>query len=272
MLKRFFENRIGVVGLAIIVVCLLVAAFAPWLAPHDPLAVDISLQGMEPSEAYPFGNDEFGRDILSRVIWGTRISLGISFFSVIFSLGLGVTLGALAGFYGRTVDNVIMRAMDATMAFPAILLAIAIVAVMGSNMFNVVIALGIVYVPRFARIIRGSVLSLKSREFVEAAVALGASDAAIIFRHILPNCLAPLIVQTTAGFAYAILAESSLSFLGLGAPPPAPSWGNILSEAKDFMLDNPMMTVYPGLAITFAVLGFNLLGDALRDLLDPRLR
>jgi len=271
-MARFWANKAGVVGLAIIVICILVAIFAPLLAPHDPLAIDISLQGMEPSEAYPFGNDEFGRDILSRVIYGARISLGISLFSVIFSLGLGVVLGAVAGFYGRGIDNAIMRVMDATMAFPAILLAIAIVAAMGSNMFNVVIALGIVYVPRFARIIRGAVLSLKAREFVEAAISLGASDIAIIFRHILPNCLAPLIVQATAGFAYAILAESSLSFLGLGAPPPAPSWGNILSESKDFMLDNPMMTVYPGLAITFAVLGFNLLGDALRDILDPRLK
>ncbi len=155
MLARFFENKIGVAGLAIIVACVLVAIFAPWLAPHDPLAVDISLQGMGPSEKYPFGNDEFGRDILSRILYGSRISLGISLFSVLFSLVLGVALGAVAGFYGRGIDNAIMRVMDATMAFPAILLAIAIVAVMGGDLFNVVIALGIVYVPRFARIIRG---------------------------------------------------------------------------------------------------------------------
>jgi peptide/nickel transport system permease protein len=162
--------------------------------------------------------------------------------------------------------------MDAVMGFPAILLAIAIMAVRGGNLYNVVIALGFVYIPRFARIVRGSVLSLKEKEFVEASLAMGNSDLFIIFRHILPNCMAPLIVQGTISLAYAILAEAALSFLGLGAPPPAPSWGNILSDARNFMLDAPWMTVFPGIAITLAVLGYNLFGDALRDVLDPRLK
>ena len=181
-------------------------------------------------------------------------------------------IGAVAGYYGGWIDNLFMRIMDAIMSFPAILLAIGIMAVLGGQIFNVVLALGFAYTPRFARIVRGSVLSLKEKEFIEASLAMGNSDLTIIFRHILPNSLAPLIVMATACLAYAILAESALSFLGLGAPPPAPSWGNILSDARNFMLDNPGMTVYPGIAITLSVLGFNLLGDSLRDVLDPRLK
>ena len=271
MLARFFENKVGLIGFLIIVTCALVAIFAPLLAPHDPLAIDISLQGMEPSEAYPFGNDEFGRDILSRVIYGARISLSISLFSVLFSLVLGVCLGAAAGFYGRGLDNVIMRVMDATMAFPAILLAISIIAVLGSNMFNVVIALGIVYVPRFARIIRGSVISLKTREFVEAAVSLGASDFAIIFRLILPNCLAPLIVQATYICAAAMLSEAVLSFIGAGTPPTTPSWGNIMAEGRMLWQVKFFIVLFPAMFLSVTVLAVNLLGDGLRDALDPRM-
>jgi ABC-type dipeptide/oligopeptide/nickel transport system permease subunit len=184
----------------------------------------------------------------------------------------GVMIGASAGYYGGWIDNIIMRCMDAVMSFPAILLAIAIMAVRGGHLYNVVLALGFVYIPRFARIVRGSVLSLKEKEFVEASLAMGNSDVFIIFRHILPNCLAPLIVQATISLAYAILAEAALSFLGMGAPPPAPSWGNILSDARNYMLDAPWMTVFPGVAITLSVLGYNLFGDALRDALDPRLK
>jgi len=270
--KRILENRIGIVGLIIIMANILVAVFAPWIATHDPLKIDISNQAAEPSMQFLFGTDEFGRDIFSRVIYGARISLFLCFLSVVFATIFGVIIGSVAGFYGKWVDNIIMRFMDAIMSFPAILLAIGIMAAVGASLYNVVIALGFVYIPRFARIVRGSVLSLKEKEFVEASIAMGNSDFVIIFRHILPNCIAPLVIQITASLAYAILAESALSFLGLGAPPPTPSWGNILTDGRNFMMDNAWMTVFPGIAITLAVLGFNLFGDALRDILDPRLK
>ena len=270
--QRMLHNKIGMIGAAVILLNLLVAGLAPVLATHDPLAINVELQAVPPSAQHWFGTDEYGRDIFSRVIHGSRISLYISVLSVLVSTCLGVMLGALAGYFGGWMDNLIMRVMDAMMSFPAILLAIGILAVLGPNLNNVVLALGLVYTPRFARIVRGSVLSLKEKEFVEASRAMGNGDMYILFRHILPNCTAPLIVQITASLAYAILAESMLGFLGLGAPPPAPSWGNILSDARNFMMDNALMTVFPGLAITMAVLGFNLLGDALRDVLDPRLK
>ena len=272
MLSRLLKNPIGMVGGVVILANVLVAILAPWIATHDPLKIDIINQRALPSTDFFFGADEYGRDIFSRVIYGTRISLSISLFSVMLATIAGMGIGAGSGYYGGLVDNIAMRLMDALMSFPAILLAIGVVAMLGPNLYNVVLALGIVYTPRFARIVRGSVLSLKEKEFVEASLALGNNDLVIIFRHILPNCMAPLIVQVTSSLAYAILAESALSFLGLGAPPPAPSWGNILSDARNFMLDNPWMTVFPGVAITLAILGFNLLGDALRDVLDPRLK
>ena len=270
--KKILEHQTGIVGLGVILSIVLIALLAPWIATHDPLKINIIKRSMPPSKEFYFGTDDFGRDIFSRVIYGARISLYISLMSVLVATVFGVVIGATAGFYGGLTDNIIMRCMDAVMSFPAILLAIGIMAVMVGSAYNVVIALGIVYIPRFARIVRGSVLSLKEKEFVEASLAMGSSDLVIIFRHILPNCMAPLIVQGTVSFAYAILAEASLSFLGLGTPPPAPSWGNILSDARNFMLDAPWMTVFPGVAITLAVLGINLFGDALRDVLDPRLK
>jgi peptide/nickel transport system permease protein len=270
--NRLFRNRMGMVGLAVILVNVLVAVLAPWIATHDPLKVDVVRRSAPPSQEFWFGTDDFGRDIFSRVIHGSRISLEISVLSVLVATLLGVIIGATSGYYGGWIDNLLMRFMDAIMSFPAILLAIGIMAVRGGSIYNVVLALGFVYIPRFARIVRGSVLSLKEKEFVEAALAMGIGDVTIIFRHILPNCLAPLIVQGTISLAYAILAEAALSFLGLGAPPPAPSWGNILSDARNFMLDAPWMTIFPGIAITIAVLGYNLFGDALRDVLDPRLK
>ena len=272
MFRRILANRMGLIGLMVIMANVVLIFVAPWVATHNPLQIDILHQAAPPSKAFLFGTDEFGRDIFSRVVYGARISLSISVLSVLAALLSGVIMGGISGYYGHWVDNIIMRCMDALMSFPAILLAIAIMAVLGAHEYNVVIALGTVYFPRFARLVRGSVLSVKEKEFVEAALAMGTSDLVIIFRHILPNCLAPLIVQVTASLACAILAEAALSFLGLGAPPPAPSWGNILSDARNFMMYAPWMTVFPGVAITLSVLGFNLFGDALRDVLDPRLR
>lgn len=272
VLRRLLAHRIGMIGLGVILFIIFIAIMAPWIATHNHLKIDITNRELPPSKEFLFGTDEYGRDIFSRVVYGARISLYISLLSVLVATVFGVIIGAIAGYYGGWTDLIIMRCIDAIMSFPAILLALGIMAVRGCSLFNVVLALGFVYIPRFARIVHGSVLSLKEKEFVEAAVVMGSSDLFILFRHILPNCMAPLIVQATVSLAYAILAEASLSFLGLGAPPPAPSWGNILSDARDFMLYAPWMAVFPGIAITITVLGFNMFGDALRDVLDPRLR
>jgi peptide/nickel transport system permease protein len=270
--KRMLAHRMGMIGMVILLANILLAIFAPWIANHDPVRVDIPHRVSPPSKIFFFGTDDYGRDIFSRVVYGARISLYISFLSVLVAVFFGVIFGAVAGYYGGMTDNLIMRFMDAVMSFPAILLAVGIMAVMGGNLYNVVLALSFVYIPRFARVVHGSILSIKQKEFVEASLAMGNSDLVIIFRDILPNCMAPLIVQATVNLSYAILAEASLSFLGLGAPPPAPSWGNILSDARNFMLDAPWMTLFPGFAITLAILGFNLFGDALRDVLDPRMK
>ncbi len=271
--KLLLTNRIGLIGLAVILANLVVAVLAPWIAPYDPLQiVDMGQRLSPPSSRFLLGADEFGRDILSRIIYGTQFSLYISVLSILIALVFGVIFGVIAGFYGKWTDQIVMRLMDAVMSLPGILLCIGMMAVLGPSLYNVVLSLGIVFIPRFARIVRGSVLSLREKEFVEASVAMGNSDFVILARHILPNCLAPLIVTATTSLAYVILAEAALSFLGLGTPPPAPSWGNILSEARDFMLENPWMAFFPGVAISILVLGFNLFGDALRDLLDPRLK
>ena len=270
--RRLLSHRLGMIGIAVILFNVVMALTAPWIATHDPLKIDINNRAAPPSKDFLFGTDDFGRDIFSRVVYGSRVSLYISFLCVLCATIVGVVIGSIAGYYGGWTDNIIMRFMDAIMSFPAMLLAIAIMAVRGGSLYNVVIALGVVYIPRFVRIVRGSVLSLKEKEFVEASLASGNSGLVTIFKHILPNCMAPLIVLITVNLAYAILAEAALSFLGLGAPPPAPSWGNILSDARNFMLDAPWMTIFPGIAITLAVFGFNLFGDALRDILDPRLK
>lgn len=270
--KRVFTSRIGMIGLAVILLNLFVAITAPWIATHDPLRIDIIKRELPPSKEFLFGTDNYGRDIFSRVVYGARMSLYISILSVLMATVFGVVIGGTSGYFGGWADSIIMRCMDAIMAFPAILLAIGIMAVRGGSLYNVVIALGFVYTPRFARIVRGTVLSLKEKEFVEASLAMGASDREILFQCILPNCISPLIVQGTVSLAYAILAEAMLSFMGLGTPPPAPSWGNILSDARNFMVDAPWMAMFPGITITIAVLGFNLFGDALRDALDPRMK
>ncbi len=272
IIRRFLKHRIGTIGLSIVLMIMFVAFTAPYFATHDPLKIDTRNMASPPSKNYFFGTDGLGRDIFSRVLFGARISLIVSFLSVLIASVLGVSIGAVSGYYGKWVDIIVMRIMDALMSFPAILLAIGIIAVRGPSLYNVIVAMGVVYTPRFARIIRGSVISLKEKEFVEAAIAMGNSGPEIIIRQILPNCMAPLIVQITVSLAYAIIAEAALSFLGLGAPPPAPSWGNILSDARNFMMEAPWMTVFPGIAITLSVMGFNMAGDALRDVLDPRLK
>jgi peptide/nickel transport system permease protein/oligopeptide transport system permease protein len=269
---RFRRNRLALVGLALVVVLALSAALAPWLAPYDPARQSLIEKRAKPGGKYALGADEFGRDILSRVIYGTRIALLVGTVSVTIALALGLVLGSLAGFVGGWVDAAIMRAVEVLLAFPYLLLAIAVVSALGTGALNTTIAVGIWGAPPVTRIVRASVLALRETEYVRAARALGASSGTLVGRHILPNVLPTLIVYATLFMANAILVEAALSFLGLGVQPPTPSWGLMVSTGRDFLLVAPHIATIPGLAIMVAVLGFNLLGDGLRDALDPRLR
>jgi peptide/nickel transport system permease protein len=271
-LRTLMRNKLSGVGLIITGFVVLVAVFAPILSPYDPLDQNIEKRLAPPGAEHWLGADGFGRDLLSRIIWGTRLSMKVGFMVVIFTTIAGAAIGLVAGYYPKIDTWIIMRIMDALMAFPAIILALGIMAILEPNWFNSVIALSVVYTPRTARIVRGSVLSLKETEFCEAARALGASTPRLLFKHIMMNSWAPLMVQMTFIFAYAIIAEAALSFVGAGTPPPEPSWGNILAEGREFMRVAYWITIFPGLAIAIAVLGLNLAGDGLRDILDPRLR
>lgn len=270
--RRFVRNRVAPIGLVIIAASVIVALLAPAVVPHDIRRMSPQDALAPPGGPYLFGTDEFGRDVFSRVLMGSRISLVVAFFSVATALALGTSIGLAAGFFGGWWDAVSMRAMDVVFAFPAILLAIAIMAVLGTSLVNLVLAIGIVYTPQFARVARAAALTVRSLEFVDAARALGLGNPRIIWRHVIPNVLAPVMVQVSLSLSLAILSESALSFLGLGTQPPTPSWGNMLSEGRQFLEIAPWNAVFPGLAIMIVVLGFNLLGDGLRDLLDPRLR
>ncbi len=269
--RRLAKNKNVLFGLIIIIMISIFAIFAPLIAPYDPLEFNVTDRFQAPSKKYLFGTDNFGRDIFSRVIFGSRVSIKVGLIVMLITTVFGTAIGLLAGYFS-TLDYILMRVMDAFMSFPTILLGISIVAILGPTEMNVAIALSIVYTPRTARIVRGSVLGLKNSEFVKAAQAMGASKPRIILLHILPNSLAPLIVQSTFIFAYAVLAEASLSFVGAGPPPPAPSWGNILSEGREYISTYPWITIFPGMFIIATVLGLNLAGDGLRDVLDPHLR
>ena len=264
-------NPIGAMGAVIILVVVLMAAFAEVIATDDPIA-QAARALQPPNLRHLLGTDEFGRDQFSRLVHGSRISLSVGALSVAIALATGATVGVIAGYYGGAADHILMRVVDTLFAFPSLLLAMAIAGVLGPSLTNTMIAIGVVYAPTYARLARGSVLSAKATQYVEAARALGASDLRIMARHVLPNIVAPLIVQTSLSLSTAILTEASLSFLGLGTQPPAPSWGTMLGAGRRYMETAPWVAVFPGLAITFTVLGFNLLGDGLRDVLDPRLR
>lgn len=268
----FACNRIAVIGSVLIVLVLLAATIGPLVIPISPLEISISDRLMPPSGTHLFGTDSYGRDILSRVLYGARVSLLVSFSSVTFSLLLGTMFGVLAGYYAGWVDEIIMRTMDILLAFPAVLLAISIIAILGRGTQNAIIAIGIVYTPIFARVARSSVLQVRQLDYVQAAIAVGASQIRVMTRHLIPNSLAPIIVETSVSLGFAILSEAALSFLGLGTQPPNPSLGIMLSDGRAFISSAPWLAVFPGMMIMLAVLGFNLLGDGLRDILDPRLR
>ncbi len=267
------RNPLAAVGIALIVIFVLFALFAPWIAPRDPAFINLPVRLQGPSHTHWFGTDELGRDILSRVIYGARISMLVGSCVVLTSLALGLIIGSIAGYYGGAIDrfvNVVL--MNAFLSFPGILLAIAFVAFRGPGIFNLVLALSLGGWVGYARLVRGQVLAAREREFVEAARALGASDARIIVRHILPNIIQPVIVQAAIGMAGAILAEATMSFLGLGVPPPTASWGTMLNDGRAHLFDAPHLVLFPALAVMLAVLSFNFIGDALRDYLDPHSR
>ncbi|TDG00989.1 ABC transporter permease [Paenibacillus piri] len=272
MVSRFKKNKRAMVGLWMVAVFVVVALLARWIAPYDPYDQNMQIMLESPSWSHPFGTDEFGRDILSRVIYGAQISLMIGIVGVLISVVFGVALGTIAGYFGSYIDSLIMRIMDIFMAFPSFLLALAIVSVLGPSMANVMIAIGIFSVPTFARISRSAVISVKNKEYIEAAKAMGATNGLIIFKHVIPNSIAPIIVLSTLRIATAILTASGLSFLGMGAQPPTPEWGAMLSTGREYLRTSPHVSTIPGLAIMFMVLAFNMLGDGLRDALDPKMK
>ncbi len=266
------RKRTALFGLILCLVVLLCAAFPSLLAPYDPLEIKVRDWLQPPSRAHLFGTDELGRDVLTRLIYGARVSVSVGVISIFIALIVGVPLGVFSAFYRGPVDSVVMRTMDALAAFPAILLALAILSAMGPNIRNAMIAIGVVYTPAFARVARGAVLSVQENDYVEAARASGAKNYYIMSKTLLPNSLAPIMVHASIGFANAIIIEAALSFLGLGAQPPMPSWGGMLQQGRQFMSQNVWYSISAGLAIFLTVLGLNLVGDGLRDVLDPRLR
>jgi peptide/nickel transport system permease protein len=270
--RRLRRARFGTVGLALALLLVLVAVAGPWLAPLSPNRQDIRQLLQGPSPAHWLGTDDLGRDVLSRVLYGAQVSLLVGLLATGISLAIGVPAGLISGYAGGWVDTVVMRIMDALLAFPAIVLALGITAMLGPSLQNVMIAVGIVGVPNFARLIRGQVLALRRVEFVAAARTVGAGDLRIVVRHILPNTIAVAIIQASLGVATAILAEAGLSFLGLGVQPPTPSWGSMIKASTGYLERAPWMAIGPGVAIFVAVLAYNLLGDAVRDALDPRLK
>lgn len=272
VLRQLLANHVGALGMSICVVVVLVAALAWWIAPHDPTQLAAGDPLSRPSANHWFGTDELGRDIFSRVAFGAQIALSVGLLSALIAVVGGVPLGLAAGYYGGWFDSVLMRLVDAWLAFPMMVLALGMTAALGPSLINVTIAVGFVNIPNFVRLARGQTLLLKQRQYIEAARSIAQRDSVILFRHLLPNMLPVLIVQASLTVAYAIMVESALSFLGVGVMPPTPSWGAMLSQSQAFLTLAPWMALFPGAAIFLLVMGLNLLGDGLRDVLDPRLR
>lgn len=262
----------GLFGGAMVALLVLVAIIGPWLTPYDPLKLDLMARLQGPSAMHVLGADEFGRDILSRLIYGARTSAWIAFSTVAFAIVLGVVFGVLAGFLRGWTDRILMMFNDAFLAFPGLLLALGFMAVFGASRNGIIVALGLAYMPVVVRVVRGTVMSIREREFVEASRVMGNSEIVTMMRHVLPNCIAPITVLATTMFGWIILAESALSFLGLGVPPPAPSWGNMLSTARPYISQAPHLIILPGLCISVTLLAVNMLGDAVRDWLDPKMQ
>ena len=270
--RRLRRSKSAIVGGSLLLAIVIGALLAPLISPYDPIKTSQRTSLEAPSLKHPMGTDRFGRDVLTRVLWGGQLSLPVGFVSVVIAAVIGVALGLIAGFYGGALDSVIMRCVDLLLAFPGILLALAIVAILGASLLNLMIAVGIASIPDYVRITRATVLTIKEREFVLAARAIGSRNAALLLRHILPNVLGPLIVLATLGMASAIITGSALSFLGLGIKPPTPEWGNMLAEGREFLQRAWWVAFFPGLAIMLTVFAINLLGDGLRDALDPRMK
>lgn len=267
------RKPLGAIGAFLVVLVICTALFAPLISPYDPLLIFRDKQFMPPGEQFLLGTDNVGRDLLSRLIWGSQVSLYVGVLSVAVGSTIGAVLGLTSAYFGGSFDTVVQRIIDSIMAFPALVLAIAIVAMMGASTNNVVAALSVVLIPQGTRVIRSAALTAKENQYIDAARAIGCSDSRIIFRHLMPQCMAPFIVLSTASIGWAIVIEASLNFLGVGTPPPTPTWGGMLSgAARRYAESAPWMAIFPGIAISLAVFGFNMLGDALRDVLDPRLR
>lgn len=268
----FCKNRLALVGLGIVIFFIFIAILAPVIAPYSYKAQNLVDRFQAPSSEHWFGTDDFGRDIFSRIIYGARISLWVGFFSVLGSVIFGTLLGIVAGYYGRWVDAIISRIFDIMLAFPSILLAIAVVAILGPSLQNALIAIAVINIPNFGRLVRSKVLSVKQEEYIMAAKAVGMKDSRILLRHILPNSISPVIVQATLAIATAIIEAAALGFLGMGAQAPTPEWGKMLADSKNYIMQAPWTLFFPGVAIMLTVLGFNLMGDGLRDVLDPKMK
>ncbi len=270
--RRFSRNKGAVFGLFVLLAIVTASIFADSLAPYDPIAQDFMVLMEPPSTRHWLGTDSLGRDILSRIIYGSRIAMIVGILAVLSAMVVGVTLGLIAGYYGGLIDSIIMRIMDGLFAFPILILAIALMAIMGLGLVNIIVAVAVGLIAPFARVTRGDVLAIRAEAYVEAAELLGVSHTAVIFRHILPNVLAPIIVQGALRVSGAIITEAGLSFLGLGIPPPTAVWGSMISEGRQFIVMAPWISTFPGIALMIAVVGLNLLGDGLRDTFDPRLK
>lgn len=270
--RQFRQNRLAMIGLIFVLFLFGIALFAPWLTPYSPTAYDLDQILFPPSWAHPFGTDEEGRDLLSRLIFGSRISLSVGFIAVVLYVSIGVILGAVAGYYGGLVDSVISRAIEIMICFPTFFLILAVLAFVGPSLYNIMAVIGLTSWPGIARLVRGEFLKLRSQDFVTAGRVIGASTSRLIFRHILPNSLAPVLVSATFGVASAILVESGLSFLGFGVQPPTPSWGEALSQSRDFMDIAWWLALFPGFAIFLTITAYNLVGEGLRDAIDPRMK